>query len=138
MNRRRKGNGLRGRWMSIIRLVGGGLVLCAALLYVWQHVAVGSVAREVKALARQKQRLDSRHDRLASEIAYLSRGERITKMASSKIDLILPTSFAVTLYAVPPAHRGGEPEMERKLAAWRDWLSRPGRFIQREAEASTR
>jgi len=106
-------------------------------LYVWQHVAVGSLTREAKALARQKQRLESEHDRLTSEIAYLSRGERITRIASSEIGLIFPESFAVTLYAVSPPAQHGKSEKKRTFVAWKHWLSQPGKLIHRDAEAST-
>lgn len=138
MDPRGKHHGSHGQWIPVIRLIGGGLILCAALLYVWQHVAVGSLAREAKMLAQQKQHLESEHDRLASEIAYLSRSERITDIASSKIGLVFPESFAVTLYAIPSSQQDGKPDTERTFVAWKHWLSRSSKLIHREAEASMR
>ena len=98
MVRRREHSPSRGRWISSVHLIWGGLILCGALLYVWQHVTVGSLVKEMRTLARQKQRLENERYRLQAEIVYLSRGERITQIASNRIGLVFPDSLAITLY----------------------------------------
>lgn len=137
MYERSKHKGLRGLCISFIAVSGGALILGAALLHVWQHVAVGSVGKELKALAQEKQCEERRQNRLKAEISYLCRSERITKIASGKAGLMLPESFAVTLHAVPSTQGEGEPGAERSFAAWRYWLSQASRVIHRDAEAST-
>ena len=80
------------------------MVLCAAILtvgavvFVWQRYQYISLGFEVSALRRQKAALEEAIEPLAIEVEYLSRLERIEKLAREELAMRPPLTSQVRIW----------------------------------------
>lgn len=118
------------------------LILAIGMLgYVWEQVKGASLAKEMSRLVQVKKELMDQNTRLKAEIAYLSRSERIKRIASEELGMTFPVHRSLVL-ELDRAPRGGQygedaSRWRRMLAVCRDWLGRSGGVFGEPAEAQT-
>ena len=144
--RKPKGGKRRGLAPASPYVLGKGLLVLlilaiGMLLYVCEQVTGASLAKEMSRLVKVEKELMDHNARLKAEIAYLSRSDRIKRLASEELGMMFPVhrSLALRLDRAPVGGQSGEDisRWERMLAACRDWLGRAGGVFGKSAEART-
>ncbi|HID94556.1 MAG TPA: cell division protein FtsL [Candidatus Latescibacteria bacterium] len=69
-----------------------GILSAGMVLYIWEQVTVGDLARKVDLLFSERERLQQENKRLRADIARLSRSDRIKKIATEKLGMVAPAT----------------------------------------------
>ena len=106
MNDRNRGRGgdnsSSTRALTVGWVVAGGLVVTlAALFFIWQRYQFVHLGFEVSELRRRHAVLEERLEPLEVEAEYLSRPERIERLARERLGMRTPTPEQVILIELP-------------------------------------
>ncbi|MCS6896978.1 MAG: cell division protein FtsL [Nitrospira sp.] len=86
--------------MGALILIGG---LCLVLAFVWERVDIVRVGYQIERLKAEKVRLERSRDELRVQLSALSAPDRIAKMATERLGMVLPHDGQVILVESQPA-----------------------------------
>jgi cell division protein FtsL len=82
--------------------------LCFVFIFVWERVDIVRVGYHVERLKVERARLERERDQLRVKFSALSAPDRIAKMATEQLSMVLPQKGQVIMVQTRPA---GEPHV---------------------------
>ena len=96
-----RGRSPHGRSVSVlgVSVLVIVVVISGMIGYISKQTAAMEQARGLRELRREKETLEDRYQRLASQVALLEKSERIHRLASQNLAMLCPTSPSAELYS---------------------------------------
>jgi len=97
---------MSGRGFRFLMLVVGLGTICS-LAFIWELETTRLLAEEVEKLEREREEAFARLEQVRAEVSYLSRSERVTRIASERLGMTFPEELPALAYLWDEE---GEPE----------------------------
>jgi cell division protein FtsL len=86
--------------MRVMVVVSG---LCLVLVFVWERVDIVRLGYHIERLKAEKARLERDRDQLRVQVSALSAPDRIAKVATERLGMVLPRAGQVVMVESRPA-----------------------------------
>ncbi|MCP9454692.1 MAG: cell division protein FtsL [Nitrospira sp.] len=77
--------------------------LCLALVFVWERVDIVRLGYHIERLKTEKARLERDRDHLRMQVSALTAPDRIAKVATEQLGMVVPRAGQVVMVEVRPA-----------------------------------